>query len=782
MLVQGKASRRAGGRVVAALLLVALASGARAELRINELDYDQGANDTLEFLEIINVGTEAVDLTDWDLETGPVGHINLPPVVVAPGAYFVVCGPNGLPTPCNVRFPRANNLPDGPAGEVRLVAPGGEVVEEVVYELTPEDFADPGAAVGIALARCPDGVAALGLADFVPVPGTPGAPNACDALLAPAPPEAGTVGDQLLFFYDARPGRTTFLSVGNPNPAAALLEVVFYDQALATRLAEQVLEVPAHGARVLDPTLIAGVPGHAGLAAVTPIVTADDHRPLVLQRPLVGGYTVANVALGAGFGQNPFGRLAVAGGTGARDDVPRAGPGTVVDGQTVRFQTIQPGTTAPSLVVPAHFNPAALAPPEQDGNRLVLAAFRDAYDAAVGPGGASRFTLEPVARDLSVSLFDDEGTAVVSAGALAVSGVRLDTLQGLAGGAVLDRPGYVELTLADPPAAGEGFLGLFGQALGTFAVGQRLPSLSPPAGATRSEAGTAGDQLLFLYDARAGRTTFLAVANPNDGPVVVEIVFYAQDFLSRLAESVVTIPARGVRVIDPTGPAFGFVPGNAGLASVTPIASDGDHTPVVHPAPLVGAFTIVNLALGAGFGQNPFARLAVSGAARATPPAGGTLAVDGAAARYQPITPPRSPRSSGSTAPSLTVPVHFNPQTLSPAELDGNRLFLASFRDAYAAPVGPGGAPRLLLVPEARVVAFTLYDQAGTALLADGATMVSGVELATLQSLAGGLVLDRPGRVELRLVPFDGLSVLGLFSQAVGTFAVGQRLPPMDYD
>jgi hypothetical protein len=128
------------------------------------------------------------------------------------------------------------------------------------------------------------------------------------------------------------------------------------------------------------------------------------------------------------------------------------------------------------------------------------------------------------------------------------------------------------------------------------------------------------------------------------------------------------------------------------------------------------------------------------------------------------------------------VPVYFNPLTLSPVADDGNRLILASFFDAYAAPVGPGGAARFTVAPVNQGATVRIVDDAGTVLSDAGAIAIGGVVLSDLQSLAGGLVLDRPGRVEFRMMPPPGTSVFGIFGQAVGTFAVGQRLPPIDFD
>jgi len=770
--------------LVLGVLGVLLPAAASGQFVINEIDYDQDGDDNFEVIEIRNVTDEPQSLSDWDLEIVPGVRGNFPPALVQPGEYFVICGNFGGPQPCNFRFPRNDILPDTGA-EIRMITPADEIAVSAVYGATPDAFVDSPGAPSVALARCPDSVdSGDDSIDFVPVPLTNGRANACGGLVSSKISEAGTVGDQLLFFFDARSGRTTFLTIGNPSLDAVLVEVVFYSQSLATRLAEETILLAGAGATVVDPTTVDGVSGHAGLVTVTPIVGVDDHAPVVPPRPLVGGYTIANLALGAGFGQNPFGRLAVSRGPGIRPDIPRAAPGVIVDGNRVRYQAIQPGLAIPALVVPAHFDPTDLAPPEQDGNRLLLAAFTETYDAPVGPGGTSRFTLEPRARTVSADFFDDAGVAVAADQQVLVSGVYLDSLQGLAGATELDRPGRVELTLGDPPQPGDGVFGLFGQALGTFAVGQRLPGLTAstlPAG-NLTEPLRAGDQLLFPYDARQNRTTFLLVGNPNTDDVVVEVVFHAQPLTARLAEDTFTIPAGGVRVIDPTS-GFAGVSGNVGLAIVTPIASASDHTPVLHAEPLTGGFTIVNLVLGAGFGQSPFARLAVdaSGVRPALAP-GATAVVDGTTIAYQTITPPTSPRISGSEAPTLTIPVYFNPETLAPAADDGNRLIFASFFEEYAAPVGPGGEGRFAVMPASQFVSVRIIEHDGTVLLDDGTTIVGGVTLHDLAELAGELTLDEPGRVEFQMVPPSGASVFGLFGQAIGTFAVGQRLPPLDVE
>jgi hypothetical protein len=288
--------------------------------------------------------------------------------------------------------------------------------------------------------------------------------------------------------------------------------------------------------------------------------------------------------------------------------------------------------------------------------------------------------------------------------------------------------------------------------------------------------GNSGDQLIFFYDARTNRVPFLAVSNFAEQAVVVETVFYGQN-LNVITTEVATIPARGaLPTIDPTDTArFPGVNGNAGLVVVTAVQSMGDTTPVVPPAPsddtsagpLFGGFTLANLGLNAGFGQNPFARIAVDQNGQRA--AAGSV-VDGVATRYQNIAPD-----------VLTVPFYFNPQNLADPALDGNRIILGTFADTYNAGNFRIGAP-------APAISFDyIMENSAGAVLVDTSNnvqvvdpiSVAGVHFNDLQSLAGPLTLTGPGKVTFittGAVP-AGDNLFGLVSQAVGTFSVGQRMP-----
>lgn len=269
---------------------------------------------------------------------------------------------------------------------------------------------------------------------------------------------------------------------------------------------------------------------------------------------------------------------------------------------------------------------------------------------------------------------------------------------------------------------------------------------------------TSGDQLIFFYDARTDRVPFLTIANPSATPVVVELAFYPQDLGSRLGEQVYTLPGGGNVVIDPTqsSVADGVANGNAGLAVVTPIASETDSHPVVPPVPLTGGYTLANQTLSAAFGENPYGRLAVAASgARATAGA----QVDGNAVKYQRFTPS-----------VLMVPVYFNPQNLAPPADDGNRVIVAAFTDSYGAQFDVG--------PASDTPPATFCNSGGFE-VATGAPAVSGVLLSDLQAIAGASILSGSGKLFLDVTAGDG-NVFGIYSQSLGTFAAAQRMPAVD--
>ncbi len=254
--------------------------------------------------------------------------------------------------------------------------------------------------------------------------------------------------------------------VSNFSPTALTVEIAWYPQDLTQRLATQFQALPSGGNVVLDTSQVQNVNGNAGLAVVTPVMSAADARPVVPplrndDRPtassgaLAGGFTLADFSTNSAFGQNPLARVAVdAAGQ-------RAAAGALVDGTAIRYQQIQPA----ALVVPFYFNPGggtALT------NRAILALFQDLYTA-------NRFDIGPRSLTLTAAFLDAAGNAV-GQGSLPVSGVAFTDVQSLAGPTPLTSSGKIRFT-SDTPLTGANanLLGLMSQSLGTFAVGQGLP-------------------------------------------------------------------------------------------------------------------------------------------------------------------------------------------------------------------------------------------------------------------------------------------------------------------
>lgn len=285
-----------------------------------------------------------------------------------------------------------------------------------------------------------------------------------------------------------------------------------------------------------------------------------------------------------------------------------------------------------------------------------------------------------------------------------------------------------------------------------------------------------GDQLIFVYDTTGSRVPFFAVTNLANEPVTVETQFYMGPLNVRITSEARTIPANGnLPIIDPTDATrFPGVAGTAGLLVVTTVVDTVDTRPVVPPSPpgdvgggpLYGGFTLANLDLNAAFGNNPVARIAVGeNGLRAAP---GTLV--GGNVIYQLITPD-----------VLTLPFYFNPMQLSPVANDGNRLILAAFADEYR----EFASFRIRPVTPTITLDYRFTDTAGVVLVdtmtyvgASDPVAVNGVTFTNLQALAGTAALTGQGKAVFisSVAPAANVNIFGIFSQAVGTFAVGQML------
>lgn len=298
------------------------------------------------------------------------------------------------------------------------------------------------------------------------------------ALLIPSAAQAqfrlttpATYGDQLFFFYDARTDRVPFLTIANFATESIDVQIAYYNETLTRVLAVEPETLPGLGHIIVDPTQISSVQGNAGLVVVTP-VGGNPTRPIVPPSqpnspgvpPLFGSFTLANTNLGAGFGQNPFARIAVG------DNDVRPAPGTIVDGTDVVYQSISPDM----LVIPTFFDPRSLSPSTDDGNRVLLASFTDDYS-----NGAWRIEPRAVSMD---AFFDGANGVPIIRTVVNFEGLLFTDLQSLAGPTQLNASGKLSLWVIPGIEPFHNVFGLFSQALGTFSIGQRMPGfeLNPP--------------------------------------------------------------------------------------------------------------------------------------------------------------------------------------------------------------------------------------------------------------------------------------------------------------
>ena len=169
-----------------------------AELKINEVDYDQPGSDTLEFIEIVNAGTTPATLSEYTLElvNGAAGNpvygtiaLGAAGATLAPGQRLVVGDQLIIATtPAGVLTVSlgANSIQNGPDG-LRIVR-AGVTLDAMSYEGVVPTANEGGASAGTdtgqgSLSRCPDGADTdVNADDFIKTDTpTPGLPNDCGA-------------------------------------------------------------------------------------------------------------------------------------------------------------------------------------------------------------------------------------------------------------------------------------------------------------------------------------------------------------------------------------------------------------------------------------------------------------------------------------------------------------------------------------------------------------------------------------------------------------------------
>ena len=283
-------------------------------------------------------------------------------------------------------------------------------------------------------------------------------------------------GDQLVFFYDARPGFTTFVNLRSTGASALPVQVLFYGPDIGTPFVHTVT-IPvgagtAGGAGTGGTVTVdvgelktVGLPAEAGVAFVTAV---DATGAPLATRVLSGSFTVANLQTGSAWGSPAAARSAVKvestipSTAACPEKVPAPDRGTVIDGSKVLFPPVQP--SAADLAV--YYDPDLLAPAALGGNQIVFVTFEDQVGVPFRVKSASTAWDVQAVRDTGDKLERDAYTT---------EGVTITDLVSLLGNGARGSGGSITFA-AEASASRLTRLVFFSESLGTFGTGYLLPS------------------------------------------------------------------------------------------------------------------------------------------------------------------------------------------------------------------------------------------------------------------------------------------------------------------
>lgn len=270
--------------------------------------------------------------------------------------------------------------------------------------------------------------------------------------------QPASVGSQLIFYYDTRDGFTTFANLGQVGLDPVTVRVEFYGPTFdaASQPAVQAYTLGPLETRVID---VGALKADIGLGAQQGIavayVTNDATEPINVP-VITGNFTVANLATGSAWGSPAAARSARLEADGSTP--PR---GTVVDGNTVVYQSIQPER----LTLAAYYDPRTLAPVSAHGNQVIFVSFKNATSkGAFLTSGSTSWDIDGAGHDGGPPIFTT----------VPVSGVTEFDLVSLVGEAANGAAGGLLFSTSDV-RGGESRLIFFVQSLGTFGTGYLLP-------------------------------------------------------------------------------------------------------------------------------------------------------------------------------------------------------------------------------------------------------------------------------------------------------------------
>jgi hypothetical protein len=264
-------------------------------------------------------------------------------------------------------------------------------------------------------------------------------------------------GDQLILYYDGRPGFTAFLNMANEGDAALNVLVQLYPSSLGAPF-EINATLAARGTRTFDVGALQsqGMPAGAGIALVTAV---DAEGGAVTSAALAGSFTVANLGTLSAWGAPAAARAAVE--LDGGQYVVNGTAGEPIDGTSLVFDQISPRT----LDLSVYYDPDTLEPAASGGNQLVFVSFDDVA------GNALSVVPGEVAWGFAGTRSDGTTT---TAGTHTTTGVEVTDLESVAGTDLGGSAGRLRFSLRPPGAANR--IIYFVESLGTFATGYALPA------------------------------------------------------------------------------------------------------------------------------------------------------------------------------------------------------------------------------------------------------------------------------------------------------------------
>jgi hypothetical protein len=266
-------------------------------------------------------------------------------------------------------------------------------------------------------------------------------------------------GDQVIYYYDARPDFTTFLALRNGSDADLTINVQFYGGSTFGTPVTRVVTLAGGRSTVIDAGSLRseGLPALPGMAIATAV---NELGQGIVTAALTGNFTVANLLTGSAFGAAAAARSAVNGAGNVLD----IGAVIGVDGT---LQRLRPS----SALLAAYYDPATLAPVSASGNQLIFINFQDTYDPAIAP------TYSAVTGTTNWSLRATTSNGLVfPETTFTASGVTVTDLASVLGAGVNGSGGGISF-FADAGSSQPNRLIYFAEALGTFGTGYLLPPI-----------------------------------------------------------------------------------------------------------------------------------------------------------------------------------------------------------------------------------------------------------------------------------------------------------------